>query len=663
METRIFATRALVGAMLDINIRGWLTSIMVQGRLIWFTTIGWSPMAAANTIWAHVNGYKEFPGEIKVFCETGNPKIRANLDVLRGVLRAIQAATVQPQGSHVAPVAITPVELGSEDIATYADAVEAAIDLASREPGARIVIDITPGRKFMSLVGGMLGFNYPDKIARVMYNHLYTDAYLNTPLPLIPRPEWQVIDVLRSLRKAAARNLTGDELRAEALDVIAKSGGVARTSIARQLRDRLFSFNSDDLDRALEMLKSAGTIVEIPGGQGTRFHVKGQEPSVEAGEYTERVSLDELVLIFNVLHGEGYSKHVIEACPFGNAIFTFSFNGKGIDLAVDKRPFGAPPSIDDPAIAESIRKELDLPNEWHRLLVMAGIIKPVNLSEIITTIKATSKQDQFMNRPTVVCMDTNLYINQFYSMLAAEYLQPPRERTFKDARIGFLLSRLVYQELEFDAKIREADRDAMLAIVRSPGACQSVAGSEPAPWLERACHQLLNQDKFAKRVKAIGFDEYTRVAAREYTTECNAGRAGDGYDARIIHGVKEFTSARDANVILLSADHDFSRYAGSLHNVGAVQVRYPATRDMGSTFSITWGQLAKLLHCTAILYGAAIVTGIGEGVKKPLLLVQGAWTAKTGDDWNAGLVKVTGSRALLGGAARDLGIMRAIGRK
>jgi hypothetical protein len=79
-------------------------------------------------------------------------------------------------------------ELAFEAIVEYLqDAIEAA-----EAPETEVAIDVTPGRKFWSIISFRAGQTY--EVEHLYYSHILTRAYYATPYPTIPRTAMNLID-------------------------------------------------------------------------------------------------------------------------------------------------------------------------------------------------------------------------------------------------------------------------------------------------------------------------------------------------------------------------------------------------------------------------------------------------------------------------------------
>lgn len=84
-------------------------------------------------------------------------------------------------------------ELDFEGIVSY---LTAAIT-TGKDADAEIAIDITPGRKFWSVISFRAGHEY--NVDHLYYGHLLTDEYYGMPYPTIPRTAMNLIDFMEVL--------------------------------------------------------------------------------------------------------------------------------------------------------------------------------------------------------------------------------------------------------------------------------------------------------------------------------------------------------------------------------------------------------------------------------------------------------------------------------
>ena len=154
----------------------------------WVTVVGWSPMAVVNSVWlACERGM--VPDRIVLLASCQRPGISENVQSVRRWLTALL-----PQfGVHVDSMDTLIVErdMDDDDVLTFQNRL--AEVLRDEQATDRLVVDATPGRKFMSALAIKLGANLG--ATNVFYNHLRNQQYVDVPHPLIPRHEQQFVDL------------------------------------------------------------------------------------------------------------------------------------------------------------------------------------------------------------------------------------------------------------------------------------------------------------------------------------------------------------------------------------------------------------------------------------------------------------------------------------
>lgn len=77
------------------------------------------------------------------------------------------------------------------DFAAIIDYLRGAIE-AGTDAGATIAVDVTPGRKFWSIISFRAGFEYD--VDHLHYLHVQSGDYFGESYPTIPRPAVELID-------------------------------------------------------------------------------------------------------------------------------------------------------------------------------------------------------------------------------------------------------------------------------------------------------------------------------------------------------------------------------------------------------------------------------------------------------------------------------------
>jgi len=186
------------------------------------------------------------------------------------------------------------VPLADESIGEYARQLHATIQRAKQECGATVCLDMTPGRKYMSMITGVTGLQEGSFVRNVYYNHLLDEDYMNKPLPLIPRPLWEVYDIrtfgaiLASPSplpmNGAARSPSAEDLQTHVQAIITDAGsqGISRTKLRKELTRRQQRFTGMLLDQILGHLQATGIVIER-NEEGVTTYVAAVSPSTSSG--------------------------------------------------------------------------------------------------------------------------------------------------------------------------------------------------------------------------------------------------------------------------------------------------------------------------------------------------------------------------------------------
>ncbi|PKL59041.1 MAG: hypothetical protein CVV34_00020 [Methanomicrobiales archaeon HGW-Methanomicrobiales-5] len=151
---------------------------------VWITTVGSSPFAVINTLWAACE-LDDFVPERIYFAY--NDKMEHELEIVRKWIERI----VKEYGGEVEVIEKKFVE---EDFSGYSKLIKSMI-IKEKTDGGAVAIDITPGRKIMSAFSMFYGL-LPDGADRVYYLHLFdVKKYGNKSFCDIPADEHRLINM------------------------------------------------------------------------------------------------------------------------------------------------------------------------------------------------------------------------------------------------------------------------------------------------------------------------------------------------------------------------------------------------------------------------------------------------------------------------------------
>jgi hypothetical protein len=164
-----------------------------ETKRAWVTVVGWSPMAAVNTLWQACE-QDIVPTHIYLLGSLEQPQVQRSLEEVTRYLRAIL-----PEFGVPNPVIETrPID--EDDLVQFFNILSQVLEDAQRTC-SRVVLDITAGRKYMSAFGLAIGWGTDIRLERLYYNHLLDRRYENAPHPLIPRHQQKLHDLVEMLKR------------------------------------------------------------------------------------------------------------------------------------------------------------------------------------------------------------------------------------------------------------------------------------------------------------------------------------------------------------------------------------------------------------------------------------------------------------------------------
>jgi len=162
--------------------------------IIWITTVGWSPFAVINPIWAYCKENDECPNKI-ILIYTPFERIKNNLNICK---RYISEILKTYNGKQLKEDSIIIEEIENDNIEVYADKLNKIIEREKNLKPDKIILDMTPGRKYMSAINVYYGYNLKDTPIQVFYLHLEESKYQDIHYPLTPIIKNELIDILES---------------------------------------------------------------------------------------------------------------------------------------------------------------------------------------------------------------------------------------------------------------------------------------------------------------------------------------------------------------------------------------------------------------------------------------------------------------------------------
>ena len=157
------------------------------GEILWITNVGKQVYAVVNPLWAWcIEGYSP-PTEIYLIW---NEAVKKELEIVIKLITRLYSAL-----GYTPRIKLVPIP---EEFRSYNSEFSKLVnELLRREDIELLIMDMTPGRKFMSAVIAKHVLDIKEKIrnkdikisTRIVYLHLRDMAYQNVPYPLIPFPK------------------------------------------------------------------------------------------------------------------------------------------------------------------------------------------------------------------------------------------------------------------------------------------------------------------------------------------------------------------------------------------------------------------------------------------------------------------------------------------
>lgn len=160
----------------------------------WISTVGWSPFAVINPIWAYCKEYEDSLNKI-ILLYTPYERIIKNLEICKKyIIEILKAYNDKDLNDN----SIIEEEIKNDSIEIYADKLSRIIKREKKLKPNKIILDMTPGRKYMSAINVYYGFNLAEIPIQVFYLHLEEIKYQDVPYPLNPIIKNELIDILES---------------------------------------------------------------------------------------------------------------------------------------------------------------------------------------------------------------------------------------------------------------------------------------------------------------------------------------------------------------------------------------------------------------------------------------------------------------------------------
>lgn len=162
--------------------------------ITWITTVGWSPFAVINPIWAYCKENEKTPDKLFLL-HTENMKVLKNLGICEKYLNEILR---EYSNNNFKEDNLIKYQIKNETYEIYSLAMKKIIERELNDENAKIIIDMTPGRKYMSAINMFFGLKALNNTIQVLYLYLEEAKYQKIPYPLTPVIKNELIDIIES---------------------------------------------------------------------------------------------------------------------------------------------------------------------------------------------------------------------------------------------------------------------------------------------------------------------------------------------------------------------------------------------------------------------------------------------------------------------------------
>jgi hypothetical protein len=271
-----------------------------------------------------------------------------------------------------------------------------------------------------------------------------------------------------------------------------------------------------------------------------------------------------------------------------------------------------------PNLARNLKWELPESSSLKDTFRQAGVVQPVNLSEIKEHLNEASQSNPAHGDDVYyLAFDNNAIRNRLYSTVIA----PPMERS---PQYNLRLAQQVKREL--DHRVDKINGEFLRAF-------NDLYPSLGIPGI------FQNQNAFVDRLRQLAKAEWRAMLASRNCEIVSLRRRRAGAptdsDGLIIETYMQFANHPGRKVILFSSDNDFVTRCDGDTNLIAVLVMYPSQLD--AEYRTFWEYTGRLLYHLSVIYGRVdIETGSGDTVH-----LYGVWRGKSAQDWREEHFKIT----------------------
>jgi len=162
---------------------------------VWISTVGWSPFAVINPLWAACYfKWENFVPEKVILLnnQTQDERVKENYDlVLTWLIKILNEYGISE------PI-IESVDANESNIKEYSHTFQGVVE---KHINNEIAIDMTPGRKFMSGIAMWYASQPKSTIAKLYYLHLKDNKYKDAPFIKIPAGSQRLINIKEIMKK------------------------------------------------------------------------------------------------------------------------------------------------------------------------------------------------------------------------------------------------------------------------------------------------------------------------------------------------------------------------------------------------------------------------------------------------------------------------------
>jgi len=162
--------------------------------ITWITTVGWSPFAVINPIWAYCKENEKTPDKIFLL-HTENMKVLKNVETCKRYLDEILR---EYSNKNFKEDNLIKYQIENETYEIYSIAMKKIIEQELQDESAKIIIDMTPGRKYMSAINMFFGLKALNNSIQVLYLYLEEAKYQKVAYPLTPIIKNELIDIIEA---------------------------------------------------------------------------------------------------------------------------------------------------------------------------------------------------------------------------------------------------------------------------------------------------------------------------------------------------------------------------------------------------------------------------------------------------------------------------------